>query len=76
MYSHLNTLVLDMDQSGWASMTVAEATVLYWLKDLDASKKHQAELGDLIHRAWDRADAQCPGLHEDWEEALGERQAK
>ena len=48
-------LVLDMDQSGWSSMTVAEATVLYWLKDLDATKKHQAELGDLIHQGWDRA---------------------
>ena len=51
-------LVLDMEQAGWASMTVAEATVLYWLKDLDASDKHHEELGNLIHRAWDRAEAE------------------
>ena len=51
-------LVLDMDQSGWASMTVAEATVLYWLKDLDLSKKKQADLVDCVHNAWDAAEAQ------------------
>ena len=54
----LPSWVLDMDQSRWASITVAKATVLYWLKDLDASEKHQEELGNLIHRAWDHADAE------------------
>ena len=31
-------LVLDMDQSGLGNMMVAKATVLYWIKDLDAGK--------------------------------------
>ena len=39
-------------------MTVAKATALYWLKDLDASDKHHEELGNLIHHAWDRAEAE------------------
>ena len=38
-------------------MMVADATVLYWIKDLDASKKHQAELGEKVHCAWDQAEA-------------------
>ena len=51
-------LVLDMEQAGWASRTVAEATVPYQLKDLDASDKHHEELGNLIHHAWDHAEAE------------------
>ena len=51
-------LVLDMDQSGWGNMMVAEATVLYWIKDLDASKKNQADLREKLHCAWDQAVAQ------------------
>ena len=39
-------------------MTVAEATDLYSIKDLDASKKNQANLGEKVHRSWDQAEAQ------------------
>ena len=47
-----------MDQSGWSTMTVAEATILYWLKDLDTWKKNQVDLGDKAHKAWDVAELQ------------------
>ena len=39
-------------------MTVAEATVLFWLKDIDASDKDQEELGKLVNKAWDEAERQ------------------
>ena len=49
LHSFSEGLILDMEQSGWVSMTVAEAMVLYWLKDLYASKKNQVDLGDKVH---------------------------
>lgn len=52
MDSFTAQLFLYMEQDVWASMTVAEVTVLYWLKDLDASDKHHEELGNLINRLW------------------------
>lgn len=57
MDSFTAQLVLDMDQSGWSSMTVTEVTVLYWIKYLDATDKDQEELGKLIHKSWDSAEA-------------------
>ena len=39
-------------------MTVAEATVLLWLKDMDSSDKDQEDLGKLLNKAWDEADKQ------------------
>ena len=38
-------------------MTVTEVTVLYLIKDLDTSNRDQEELGKLIHKAWDVAEA-------------------
>ena len=58
MDSFTAELVLNMDQSGWSSMTVTEATVLYWIKDLDTSDKDQEELWKLIHKSWDPAEAE------------------
>ena len=39
-------------------MTVTEVTVLYLLKDIDASDKDQEELGKLVHCHWDKAEKQ------------------
>ena len=44
LHSFMEHLILEMDQSGWS-------TGLYWLKDLDTSKKNQADLGDKVHKA-------------------------
>ena len=60
----------------WASMTLAEATCLLWLKDIDSSDKDQEELGTLINREWDEAEKQkvvftvedCRAIaHKHWE---------
>ena len=51
-------LILEMEVCQWASMTLAEATCLLWLKDIDSSDKDQEELGKLINREWDKADEQ------------------
>ena len=37
-------------------MTVAEATVLFWLKDIDSSDKDQEDLGKAVNKAWDLAE--------------------
>ena len=47
-----------MDQSGWSTLTLAEGTVLYWIKDLDASDRDEEELRKLIHKAWDVTEAE------------------
>ena len=39
-------------------MTVAESTVLLWLKDIDSSDKDQEDLGKLVNKARDEADKQ------------------
>ena len=51
-------LMLEMDQSGWSTMTVVEATVLYWLKGHDVSKKNHVDLGGKVHKAWNAAEVQ------------------
>ena len=39
-------------------MTVTEVTVLYWIKDLDTSDKDLEELGKLVYKSWDSAEAE------------------
>lgn len=56
--SFTDQLILDIEQCPWSTMTVTEATVLYWLNDLYASDRDQEELGKLIHRHWDEAEKQ------------------
>ena len=56
--SFTDQLILEMEQCQWSSMTVAEATVLFWLKDIDASDKDQEELGKLVNKAWDESEKQ------------------
>ena len=51
-------LILEMEICQWASMTVAEATVLLWLKDIDSNDKDQEELGKLVNKQWDEAEKQ------------------
>merc|ERR1712098_523298 len=58
LLSYIERLILEMDLSGWVTMTVAEATILYWLKDVNESKKNQAELSDKVQKAWDVAKIQ------------------
>ena len=69
-------LLLDMEVCQWGSMTLAEATCLLWLKDIDMSDKNQEELGKTINLEWDKAEAQnvvftvedCRALaHKHWE---------
>merc|ERR1711867_324323 len=49
-------LILEMGVCEWSTMTVAEATALFWLKDLDSSDKDQEELGKTVNKAWDLAE--------------------
>ena len=74
--SFTDQLLLEMEICQWATMTVAEATVLLWLKDIDSSDKDQKELGKLINKAWEETDKQgevftvedCRSIaHKHWE---------
>ena len=56
--SFTDQLILEMEICQWLSMTVAEATVLFWLKDIDSSDKDQEDLGKLVNKAWDEAEKQ------------------
>ena len=56
--SFTDQLILEMEICQWLTMTVAEATVLLWLKDIDSSDKDQEDLGKLVNKAWDEAEKQ------------------
>ena len=56
--SFTDQLILEMEICQWVTMTVAEATVLLWLKDIDSSDKDQEDLGKLVNKAWDEAEKQ------------------
>ena len=49
-------LIRDLHQSGWESMTMAEAGVLIWLTDLTLNNPHHVKLSEKIHAAWDLAE--------------------
>ena len=51
-------LMFDLHQSGWESMTMAEAGVLMWLSDLTLTNPHHVELSGKVHRAWDLTKSQ------------------
>ena len=53
--SFTDQFILEMEICQWSTMTVAEATVLLWLKDIDSSDKDQEDLGKLVNKAWDEA---------------------
>merc|ERR1712112_514546 len=54
--SFTDQLILEMEVCQWSSMTVEEATVLFWLKDIDSSDKDQEDLGKAVNKAWDLAE--------------------
>ena len=49
-------LMRDLHQSGWESMTMAEAGVLMWLTDLTLTNPHHVKLSEKVHTAWDLAE--------------------
>ena len=48
-------LIRDLHQSGWESMTMAEAGVLIWLTNLTLVNPYHVKLSEKIHAAWDLA---------------------
>ena len=42
-------LIRDLHQSGWESMTMAEAGVLIWLTDLTLNNPHHVKLSKKVH---------------------------
>ena len=54
--SFTDQLILEMEICEWSTMTVAEATVLFRLKDIDSSDKDQEDLGKAVNKAWDQAE--------------------
>ena len=46
----------DLHQSGWESMTMAEAGVLMWLTNLTLTNPHHVKLSEKVHTAWDLAE--------------------
>ena len=51
-------LMLDLHQSGWESMTMAEAVVLMWLTNLTLTNLYHVRLSEKVHAAWDLAESQ------------------
>ena len=55
--TYTENLLFRLDQSGWSTMSQAEAKCLLWLQDLTTSNKHLVDLFKQIHEAWDAAEA-------------------
>ena len=50
-------LLFEFDQSGWLTMSQAEAGCLLWLHDLSTNYMYQVDLSKKIHESWDTAEA-------------------
>ena len=55
-------LIRDLHQSGWESMTMAEAGVLIWLTDLTLNNPHQVKLSEKVHALWHVAETRMSRL--------------
>ena len=50
-------LMFDLEQSGWAEMSIAEAGCLMWLTDLTLTNVHHVELSPKVHLKRDEAES-------------------
>merc|ERR1712002_773138 len=58
LVTYNESLIRELQESGWADMTMQEAGVIIWLTDLVASNPHQVRLSEKVHEQWDLAIAQ------------------
>ena len=58
MVTYSETLMRELQESGWEDMTTMEAGVIIWLTDLTAANPYQVRLSEKIHESWDQAIAQ------------------
>ena len=49
--------MFDLEQSGWAEMSMAEAGCLMCLTDLNMTNVHPVELSQKVHLKWDEAES-------------------
>ena len=54
--------MFELEQSGWAEMSQAEAGCLIWLQDLTTTNVHHVELSQKVHLTWDQASKNCEGF--------------
>merc|ERR1712240_233800 len=57
LVTYSESLIRELQESGWANMTMQEAGVIIWLTDLVASNPHQVRLSKKVHEQWDLAIA-------------------
>merc|ERR1712240_45095 len=58
LVTYSESLIRELQESGWSDMTMMEAGVIIWLTDLVASNPHQVRLSEKVHEQWDLAIAQ------------------
>ena len=46
--------MFELEQSGWAEMSMAEAGCLMWLQDLTLTNVHHMKLSQKVHLQWDQ----------------------